>query len=109
MQEPEYFAACDLGPGIHLPRTPARDLQDAICQTNAQLGRAIIAPAIDDNDFGAWSGGAKVQQKCANQLRFIESGHYDRNRWPAHDSMFCLHFARTFFPSHKTDVNASPY
>jgi hypothetical protein len=38
-----------------------------ICQTSAQLGGAIIAPAIDDDDFGVRRHSANVPQECANQ------------------------------------------
>jgi len=85
VQEPEHLAAPDIGAGIHLPRSPARNFQDAIRQPSAQFDGAIIAPAIDDHDFGARRDGAKVPQECANQFRFIESGHNNRNEWLAHD------------------------
>jgi hypothetical protein len=52
MQKPENIAACGVGSSIHLFRTAGLDAPDyLITEFLRQLGRAVGARAIDDNNF----------------------------------------------------------
>lgn len=53
MQEEQHAAVCDARAGVHLRRAAARRGQHAIAKTLGQRGGAIVASAIDEDDFVA--------------------------------------------------------
>jgi hypothetical protein len=80
MQKPENIAACGIGSDVHLFRTAALAAPDKlIAETSRQLVGAVIARAIDDNNFRPTGSLAQVRKKRAYQWRLIKDGNNNRD------------------------------
>jgi hypothetical protein len=42
-----------------------------VCQTARERTRVVATATIDNNNFGAWCGGAHIFEKSANDCGFI--------------------------------------
>jgi hypothetical protein len=71
MEKPEDIPGRHLCGGIHLNRTAARGREDAITKPDCEIGRTVIAPAINDDDFCVRCSVPKMAQERPNLRRFV--------------------------------------
>ena len=67
MQEPENIPPRDLATSIHLASAAAGTMQDTVGQIGAQFRSAIVAAAINHNDFGVRNDRSNSFQKSTDQ------------------------------------------
>jgi hypothetical protein len=66
VEEQQHVATRHAHPGIHLVRAPARGLDHAVSPWLRQLGRAVVAAAVDDDHLVP----ARTQRLQAREGRF---------------------------------------
>ena len=79
VQEQQHIARCRARAGIHLRRAPARRDHDAVAKPRRELGRAIAAAAIHDNDFmPARAQRCERLERGTDAARLVQRGDDDR-------------------------------
>ena len=80
VQKPQNIAARGIGSGIHLFGPTALAAPDnLIAEALRQLVTAVSARAIDDNNFRPACSLAQIQEKWADQGRFIKDRNNNRD------------------------------
>jgi hypothetical protein len=79
VQEQQHLAARHVGAGVELRGAPARRLQHAVGQRRGQRGRAVLAAAIDHDEFRpARAQRLQRGQPLGQRRRLVQHRHDDR-------------------------------